>query len=416
MVPIRNLYVHLRTYGLRHRALYIVSLMIFFWAIFDGIISYVTPLIITDHGFSKTSLGLIYGFSALAGGFFDFILSKYLNNTHFKRMYFWLFVVCFIYPLILWLSKDLWVYLIAMSAWGLYYALINFANFDFVSRKTARDEHSSSFGVISVFKGLGYLVAPILAGLLIGEVVGFKPFLLSWIFLVISALIYLVLIITTKKDRREFLQSPIHKRVNVLKELYLWKSVAKKILPVLLLTLMLNIFESFFWTVGPIISEGFISLKPFGGLFITAYLLPILFIGWIVGSVTKKWGKRRTAYLSFLLGSLVISSISLFQNQFIILAVVFISSSLVALAWPSINGVYADYITQSVNLEKEYEGLEDFFANLGYFIGPILAGVLADNFGNLQSFSYLGLFGALIMFLVMFSYLRDSKFRFTSGQ
>jgi len=50
--------------------------------------------------------------------------------------------------------------------------------------------------------------------------------------------------------------------------------------------------------------------------------------------------------------------------------------------------------------EKEIEGLEDFYTNLGFVIGPILAGVIADKMGNQTAFSVLGVFGAMMALLL----------------
>src|SRR5260221_13134119 len=84
------------------RSLYVACLMLFFWTLFDGTVSYVTPLKISQAGFSDTTLGLIIGFSSVAGGVFDFLISKFLTNTHFRRLDLLMFALCFAYPLILW--------------------------------------------------------------------------------------------------------------------------------------------------------------------------------------------------------------------------------------------------------------------------------------------------------------------------
>jgi MFS family permease len=76
---------------------------------------------------------------------------------------------------------------------------------------------------------------------------------------------------------------------------------------------------------------------------------------------------------------------------------VFIAASLMAFSAPSLNGAYADYVIRTPQYETEIEALQDFFTNLGYIIGPILAGFLADKTGNLNSFGFLGLLGVFII-------------------
>lgn len=139
---------HIKRFEFSQRLLYLVSFMLFFWALFDGILGYLVPVVITSSGLSKTEMGLIFGFSSVAGAVFDFLLSKYLKNTHFRRIYLIMFACCFVYPLLLWQAKGIWLYLLAMSVWGLYYDLENFGNYDFVGRKAEEEEHASHFGVM----------------------------------------------------------------------------------------------------------------------------------------------------------------------------------------------------------------------------------------------------------------------------
>jgi len=59
-----------------------------------------------------------------------------------------------------------------MGVWGLYYDLLNFGSFDFVSQAVEKGEYVLSSGVMSVFKSLGCFLAPILAGF-IANIAGF---------------------------------------------------------------------------------------------------------------------------------------------------------------------------------------------------------------------------------------------------
>jgi MFS family permease len=71
------------------------------------------------------------------------------------------------------------------------------------------------------------------------------------------------------------------------------------------------------------------------------------------------------------------------------------------MALPAINAAYADYISEAPQVEGEIEGLEDFAFNIGYVVGPISAGVLADILGMKGAFSILGAFGAALAFILL---------------
>ena len=146
MVSLR-FYSQLKKLGLTNNLLYLVATMLFFWAIFDGVLGYMVPLLITQAGFSETTMGIIFGSSSIVGGVFDFLLSKYITNTHFRRIYLAMLALCAIYPLLLWQAKGVWMFLLAMAFWGVYFDLQNFGNFDFVGRKADAATHSSHFGI-----------------------------------------------------------------------------------------------------------------------------------------------------------------------------------------------------------------------------------------------------------------------------
>lgn len=388
-------------YRFRHWPLYLFSFSIFFWSIFDGIISYITPLVLVENGLSKTVMGIIIASSSVAGAGFDFLLAKFLKNTHFRRLYLLMFLICFIYPLLLWQAKTIWLYLIVMALWGLYYDLLNFGLFDFISRKTEKDEFSSSFGVVSVFKSLGYLLGPVFAGLLIGKMISWQPFIFSWVCLFVAFIFFLVLIVFLSKNKSTIIEQTVNKKINFLKELHLWSKVGKTIFPVLIFTLLLNIIDAFFWTIGPLFAENLAGLHPLGGLLVTFYMFPSLILGWLVGNITDKFGKKRTAFFSFIIGSIFLILLTLIKNPLIVLVLVFCFSCFASLSWPAIKATFSDYISETPTLEKEIEGLADFFANIGYVIGPITAGVLADLVGNQNAFGVLGITGIVTVLVLI---------------
>jgi len=223
---LRHLVWHFKRYGSKHKALYFLSLIFLFWAIFDGIVSYIAPLVIVESGLSKTLMGIVIGASSVAGALFDFLMCRIFKSTFYRRIFIIMFAVCFLYPLILWQAKSFVIYLIAMALWGIYYDLKSFGIFDFIGRHTEPVEHSSSFGVVAVFLSLGYLLAPILAGVLIGEMVDWRPFVMAWIFLLISFLFFLILFYLMRKEKSNSGQKEHEcRKVNLFLEIGLWEKL-----------------------------------------------------------------------------------------------------------------------------------------------------------------------------------------------
>lgn len=370
---------------------YLFSPMIFFWALFDGIISFITPIFITDTGFTNTQMGLIIAFSSLAGAIFDFVLTKTISTTHYRRLFIFVFILCFFHPFVLFLAKSALVFLFAMALWGLYYDLTNFAQFDFVARHSFANEHCKHSGIVTVFKSLGYLIAPVLAGLVITNHRSFNPLAFALLYLVIALLFFIVLYRLTSSATTH--QSPSHyHRPNIFTEILLWRRLGHILLPVLLFNTGIYIFEATFWTIGPLFAKNFTDFSDFSGIFMMLYGLPPLLTGWFVENFTSRFGKKRTAYVSFLLGNFFLIPFAFVTTPAIVLVLVFLSSLINSFAWPAIKGAYVDYINESRRYQNEIVGLNDFSTNLGYIIGPIMAGALSDRIGIGGSFAAIGIF------------------------
>lgn len=398
MVPINHLVLHARKYGLKHKPLYALSIMLFFWSIFDGVLAYLAPILITERGVSKTMMGLILGSSSIAGAIFDFLLSKAFTNTHYRRIFILMFILSFSYPVVLFKANTISLFILAMAIWGGYFDLMSFGTFDFVSRETDPEEHASSFGVIDVFRMMAYSIAPIIASSLIISTIDSKPFVLAFIFLAVAAIFYFV--VNAFGSKAKELRISLKRKRGVADEFALWKKLGRKLLPVLIMTTLLSTFDAFFWSVGPLYSESLKSLHPFGGFLLTVYIIPSLFMGWFVGKIVGKYGKKNTAFMAFAIGSLFLIPLAFTENIFLIIGIVFLAASMSAIAWPAIRGAYADYISEDMPAEAEIEGVADFSNNAGYVVGPILAGLLADRFGNSAAFAVLGASAALIAILL----------------
>lgn len=154
----------LRIFVSKNSSIYALFLMVFCWTIFDSMVSYMTPLLMSNHGLSNTAIGLLIGSSSIAGAIFDFIICKLFKNTNYRRIFFTMLAVCLIYPLVLGNATSLTVFLLAMILWGLYFDLYGFGVFDYISRYTLKKEYSSNFGIIQISRSLGSIIAPLIIG------------------------------------------------------------------------------------------------------------------------------------------------------------------------------------------------------------------------------------------------------------
>ncbi len=229
----------LRNFVLKDSSISALFLMILCWTIFDGMLQYITPLLMSEHGFSNTVIGLLIGCSSIGGAIFDLIICKLFKNTDYRRMFLAMLAMCTIYPLILGNANSIMVFLLAMILWGFYFDLYGFGVFDYISRYTDKKEHTSSFGVVQVSRSLGIIAAPIIIGFVVIGALFYRAFIIAWIFIFIAILFYLLLLFLNR-NRQPLIEAKIPKhKTNFIQEFHLWKKIGKKISLPLLITFYL---------------------------------------------------------------------------------------------------------------------------------------------------------------------------------
>lgn len=397
MFPVRSLAYNLREYSLKHKALYALSSMLLFFAIFDSVLGYALPILLTSNGFTKTEMGLILGFSSVAGALFDVLLGKIIKDTSYQKMFLLMLAGCALYFGALTMSPSLFVYLFAMAVWGLYWNFLTYGLYNFVSTHEKVSDHASSWGVLDIFKGVGLVVAPIIASLAIGDRIGTPLYITAFIFLIIVYFFYLLILkfggTYKKKEAKEA-------KLKNGKSLKIWFLVLRSLFPVFILNILLCVYDLSFATVGPLISENLGKQNHLGGAFLTLYYLPTILVLWLVGPITKKYGKKRTSFLGFIIGGILTGVMAFFGSSLIILPIILMSSLISSLAWPSLKGAFADYISKTPQYERQIEILTDFTGNIGCIIGPTVAGFAADTFGNVNALSFIGVACSVVAFVV----------------
>ncbi len=389
------------------RHLTVLALMILSFIIFDGIIMYLAPIVMQNSGIPLGTIGLILGLSSVAGMIFDIILLRLLEKASYRTAFLGMFLAAATVPLFLFGPGVITLYLAAMALWGLYYNLYDIGTLDFIGRTTVADQHTSSFGVIKVSEGLGYLIAPFVASLFLitMSATGILPKGI-FAFLVVAFLLYLFLC-AAKIPSKQNGQSE-HKNIyGTFAEMRIWKRVGRVIFPLLLLTLTINLVDAAVWTIGPIFSE---SLKVpsglSGGIFMLAYTLPPLLVGWFVGRIVLKFGKKKTALGSLLAGSALLALVGIAGGNLPVIILIFGVSFFFAIVWPTIDAAYADDVSNTPEYHEEIETIYDWFTNAGDTLGPIMGGYAAQFLGIKNSFVAMGILG-ILMAIILIKCTRD---------
>lgn len=386
-----RLFQSLKQYKDGHQPLYYISIVILFWAIADGIASFSLPIFLKQTLNDLSLVGLVIGSSSFFGLIADFIMGSEQKGRTFKP-YFVGSVIMAIAAYFLSLKAQSWlVFLLIMAFWGFYYETFNFALIDFLSRFTKKWEHAQSSGVVNMFFALGYLLAPLIAGYVILR--GRTSMTLALVFMLLSAFSFLWWF-GTKKVYPE----PPKKKLSFLKEMRLWFKVGRKSTMVLIGLFLLNIWDSLIWSMGPIFLIS--SLGEKAAYVMACFGIPRVFLQGYAGRWADKRGKKQ-----FLISGLVIAGLFLslfsFTNSLIYKIIIALASAVgAALVWPAVDGLFVDMIDGYKEEEEEVAGVRGLAHNLGYILGPIIAGFLGSSLGLPTTFFLYGIFlvvGALLM-------------------
>lgn len=384
--------------------LFPVGMMIFFFIVFDGTLMYLAPIVITDAGISESTMGIILGSSSIVGMAFDYFLYRMISHIHYRRIFLLMFAMALSFPMFLMGGNTVIIFLFAMAVWGIYYDLYNIGMMDMVERTSPPKEHAANFGIIKSFDALGYFVTPFFAStLLVFLDPGIEMFFAIMIPFLISFALYMNMVFNPIPERSKF--DRIKEGVSVFfQKIFLGKKISLPMFP-LFITLFIYLVDTAVWTFGPIFSEQMGEDNGMlGGIFMIAFALPPVLIGYFVGDVVKRFGSGHTAKAAIGISSLIFFFIGLVSSPLLLIVMIFFASFFLALGIPSVNSIYTGYINKAGHHRKETETIQDFFTNVGCTTGPIIGGYAAECFGLSHAFSALGVLGICVfIFLLVFN-------------
>ncbi|PIS08827.1 hypothetical protein COT75_05105 [Candidatus Beckwithbacteria bacterium CG10_big_fil_rev_8_21_14_0_10_34_10] len=375
-----------------HQPLYRFSLVIIFFTLADGIVSFALPIFMEKTLVNLSLVGLIFGSSSVFGLITAFFLGSEQRGKTYKPYFFQTMVIAAV-TFLLALKVNSWLgFLMVMALWGIYYETINFGIIDFLNRFTQKWEHSQSSGVVQMFSSLGYLLGPIIAGYMI--LFNREAMKASLFFLSLAALAFIYWF-----GRKKEAPEPPKRKLTFKKELRIWFKVIKRGFWVLIGILLLTVFwESLIWSMGPIFLVS--SLGEKAAYIMACFLIPKVFLQGYAGHWADKKGKKKILVLGLIIAGFFTSLFGL-NDSLIFKALMALGSAVGAsLAWPAGDGLFIDMIDGYKDEEEEVSGVRGIAHNLGYIVGPITAGILANFLGMPKTFLIFGvslISGAVLM-------------------
>jgi MFS family permease len=369
------------------------SILIFLIYFADGIMSYVSPVIIEAHVSSTLIMGMIIATSSVIGlvcdMVFPFVFKAKQNNFFLTGTV----IIALLFPLsYLVFPKILPTFFLGMAIWGIYFEFLIFSNFLFIHAFIRREHHAFAWGLIGVFRSIGMLVSPAIASLLLHLHPTYP--LYTALMLLVSALLGLVLFERLYPTGKSDIVKPIvAKTYGFLHELRTWPILVRKIWTIYALMFMLYLLESTFFTVGVLLSEEMTRTSVWGYGLIAAYLLPALLTGLAVERITLRFGKKRTAFFCGLVGGIFLTLTYRISEPGVLVFSILVSSMFTSLSLPALLGTIQDYVERLDKYGGDMVGLQNSAGSLAYIIGPVVASAIAISVGNRQT---LGVMGVLL--------------------
>lgn len=382
-----------------------LAFILFFALLSDAILSDWIPVYMQSVLGSAFLMGMVMSFSSVVGLTADFIFPQILKGTTVRKLMFLAIFSSVVFSLVaLWSTymPFIFIFLVAMTVWGFYYEFLGFASQQFVAETAGIHERSAVWGVMGAFRSLAYFLGPLLGGVLM--VKGDRVVVI--VAGTIAIFSYIMLLSLRVKSR------PVKvgvREINFAAEASHWRVLFVHVWPMLLASLVLGLVDATFWTTGTVLTETLSKESSWGGLFLPTYMLPSLFVGFIIARWGIFQGKKKWAEI-FMFFSGVILMLLFYQSSVIYqLLIVFLSSVLLSLSYPLIEAVYSDIVVRMGRERKHLLGLSNSMVSVAYIVGPILSGLIASLAGERMTFVVMGALMAVVSVFLLLTTPRKLK-------
>lgn len=382
----------------------IMMAVMFFLYLGDSLISDFMPGYMQAALGGSLAMGLMMSFSSIIGFAADLIFPQFLKSVTSRKL-----VLLAISTVFLTAGGLMWtthftypaIFLFVMGVWGVYYELLHFGISSFVINTAAVNQRSGVWSIIGVTKSLAYCIGPLMGSwLLLWK--GNVPLILAYaLFGVMAYVIWTVvgIKINNKNDKDKEMEVD---RFNIGEEIGHWVLLFDHVWPILLVSVTLRIVDASFWTTGVVMSDYLTKANWLGSLLLPAYILPSIFIGFLVAKWGVAHGKKKISEVFMLFTGIAMIGFGLTSSVFILIAVAFVIGILTSVAWPMVDAVYSDISNRMGREQKHMMGLSSSTVNLSYIVGPVVAGFMSEKIGEAQTLMWIGVFVVLVSTVLLF--------------
>ncbi len=365
---------------------FVVTILLF--ALGDGVFSYQVPIWLESVFRDVALVGIVLSSSSLIGFLCDLIFPTLFAKRNYRFFFALTFMIALVTQLIGLLSSSWLAAISIMVLWGVYYELYEFGLYHFLHSEIEPSQHASGWGITEALRSIALVTSPLLVSLLF--VLQIDPFRLSSVFFGISLIISLLIFIRNKKRIIKNTHDP--EKVFSFVTFRVWSTFLGKIWPVYLFFFCLVMVDATIWSVGIFLAEELRQVSPLGAFFVPSYIIPTLLAPLFAGKLARRFGKKRSAFMIA-----IPLSLTLFIGHWSLhsplwhVGVMALAGCFAGMILTESEAIFEDYVARLHRFSSEMIGLVRSASSLGYIIGPLVAGLLAEVVGIERTLAVIGL-------------------------
>ena len=375
----------------RKKALFVVTLAVFTDMFIHGMIVPILPIYAGSLGISQTALGFLFGSYALALLITTPIFGMISDKLGRRGPMLWGILGLAAATLLFAFANTFWFLLLALILQGCAAAITWTAGLALLADFYPSEERGQAMGIALSGQAMGILVGPSLGGWLY-QIGGYMfPFFVAAGMAVLDGLLRLLLLKEEPHREKQTEQQPFELLRNQHFLLIVGAVMIGAAVPSALQPTLPARFEAVFHATPLVI-----------GLLFAVPTIAYAVIAPLIGRLSTKLGHARMTVLGFIITALAMAFVTLPSNIYLEIAAL----SLIGIG---MGMILAPSLPRMADLAQEKENASYGFTfaiyntaySVGMMMGPVLSGLLSENFG--LQWAYVILAGAIVLYMMIFA-------------
>jgi len=394
-----------------HKYIVLIGIASAIYTTGNGAVFFLLPLLLGKLTENFMLLGLMIAIPSVFSMFFDIPTGELADCVGRKKLVILGLGGMIVFALLLPFADSLETLAFLLLLLGFSNQLINVPIRSYVMEIAPKDKTSEYFGVQLTGMQLGFTLAPLIAGVLLSEDILAGRAVVSLLYIVTCALAIVLVhfgVRETLMERKSLacgIRSVITKDNIFMKGLMEYRALKSAGLVIFLLTLSFIITDGLIWAIEPLYNNLGIGTEMVG-VILSMFVLPFVLFQIPAGFLADRVGKVKVLMFGLFLAGSFLIIFGLTRDVYIMITAAFVSTLGLALAVPATDGLLTD--VSSGKDRGSVVGVWDVAEDLGYIIGPIMGGIIAELYQDITiPFIFLGAF--LLLLIVPVLFIRNKK-------